>query len=264
MKLEKYPLLQQGIYVDRITSIDRIQGLIQRLHPVKTQFPLIRLGSDHDGGYLVPDDLGKISTCFSPGVDVNASFEKDLLDIKKISSHLADYSVDGPPKGFIAKSFTKKYLGAFNSEQHITLDQWVDSQEPSSLDDFILQMDIEGGEYTTLLGASEKTINKFRIIIVEIHAIESWAQTSFFSIAEGFFMKLLKNFHVVHNHPNNCCGIVNIGGILLPRVFELTLLRKDRATAQGFCDSFPHPEDRPNLTDRPDLLLPTNWYAPMA
>jgi FkbM family methyltransferase len=121
-------------------------------------------------------------------------------------------------------------------------------------------MDIEGGEYTTILRASDETLNKFRIIIIEIHDIEAWAQRNFFTIVEVFFQKLLLNFHVVHNHPNNCCGIVNIGGFLAPRVFELTLLRKDRASSDGFCNVFPHPLDKPNLIDIENLTLPANWF----
>ena len=47
------------------------------------QTNLIRVGSKNDGGYLVPDDLKNINACFSPGVDLNVSFETDLA-LKKI------------------------------------------------------------------------------------------------------------------------------------------------------------------------------------
>ena len=229
--------------------------------PVKTKFPLIRIGSENDGGYLIPDDLFSISACFSPGVDVNASFEKELLISKNINSHLADFSVNGPPDGFAPLSFTKKYLGAFDDGIYMTLDKWVlDKAALNDCEDLILQMDIEGGEYASILSASDEILKKFRIIVIEIHWIEAWGQNNFFNIVDIFFHKLLKNFNVVHSHPNNCCGIVNLGGFNAPRVFELTLLRKDRAAVDGFSGSIPHSLDSPNLKDRKDISLPKNWF----
>ena len=44
------------------------------------------------GGYLVPDDLKNINACFSPGVDLDVSFETDLA-LKKIPSYLLDCSI---------------------------------------------------------------------------------------------------------------------------------------------------------------------------
>jgi hypothetical protein len=44
-----------------------------------TDVPLIRLGADGDGGYLVPDDLEDVAACFSPGVDDRASFESAMI-----------------------------------------------------------------------------------------------------------------------------------------------------------------------------------------
>lgn len=261
MRLDKYDLLSKGIYVDHITPVHNLTNLVNSLWPVKTKIPLIRVGSNNDGGYLIPDDLVGITTCFSPGVDINASFEQDLLIRYHIKSHLADYSVNGPPPGFMPKSFTKKYLGALDDETFVTLDKWVlDKTSLDPTEDLLLQMDIEGGEYATLLRASEETLKKFRIIVIEIHNIEAWGQINFFNLVNTFFHKLLRNFNVVHNHPNNCCGIVNIGGFLAPRVFELTLLRKDRASSDGFIKIFPHILDRPNLNGKEDLILPKNWF----
>jgi len=97
-------LYQNGVYVENATSAERLQQLAHAIRPVQTHFPLISIGNAHDGGYLIPDDLSGISACFSPGVEVNSSFELDLLQKTGIGSHLADYSVDGPPANFKPKS----------------------------------------------------------------------------------------------------------------------------------------------------------------
>ena len=143
----------------------------------------------------------------------------------------------------------------------MTLDTWIEHTPGLEKDgDLLLQMDIEGAEYSSLLSLSPKNLKRFRILIIEFHNIESWGDPAFFKIVTATFKKLLTYFMVVHNHPNNCCGLVNLGGVLAPRVFELTLIRRDRSGSLGRCESFPHELDRPNLLERPDLVLPANWF----
>ena len=254
-------MLAQGIYVENATPSEFLYRLSRRLYPIKTQFNLIRIGGHNDGGYLLPDDLDDIVACFSPGVADNASFEQDLFLKTGIESHLTDYSVDGPPTGFIPKTFLKKYLATTNGDTTITLDAWVKTMEGDSDEsDCILQMDIEGAEYSVLLGCSIETLRKFRVIVLEVHSIHAWGQRNFFNIVESVFEKLLQYFCVVHNHPNNNDGLINLGGFIAPRTFELTLLRRDRVQANGYCDEFPHSLDKANVLSSDDLKLPENWF----
>jgi hypothetical protein len=239
--------------------IDQIKELVKELHPVKTKYDLIRIGGDNDGGYLLPNDLSGVSTCFSPGVDVTASFEKDLLS-RGIRSHLADGSVDGAPDNIEVASFTKKYLDGVNTDDYMTLEFWVKREAPLT-GDLILQMDIEGNEYTTILATPIDILRRFRIIAIEIHDVHHWFNNPIaWGVAQTFFTKLLQDFHVVHNHPNNNFPFIDVDGFLMPTVFELSLLRKDRAAPKGFCDQFPHPLDQPNVTDKDDRPLPEGWY----
>jgi hypothetical protein len=237
---------------------EEIQKLIDSLRPVKTKFDLIRVGGDNDGGYLLPNDLSGISLCFSPGVDVTASFEKDLL-ARGIKSHLADASVDGAPDGLEVASFTKKYLGGCNNDTYMTLTSWMHERR-AFMGDYILQMDIEGGEYTTLLCTPPDVLRKFRIIAVEVHNVQTWFNELAWPVVTTFFGKLLEDFYVVHNHPNNNCPFIVVDDIIMPTVFELTLLRKDRAEPIGYCMEFPHPLDQPNVLDKPNYSLPEGWY----
>ena len=239
--------------------IEQLKTLIKALRPVKTKYNLIRVGGKNDGGYLLPDDLSGVSTCFSPGVDVTASFEKDLA-CRGILSHLADASVDGAPDNFRILSFEKKYLGVVNDGDYITLEHWV-RNKASGLGDLILQMDIEGGEYQTIIATPMDILRRFRIIAIEVHYAQDWFNNQIsWSVAQTFFTKLLQDFHVVHLHPNNNCPFIQVDDLLMPTVFEITLLRKDRATPEGFCDTFPHPLDQPNVLDKPDRPLPEGWY----
>jgi len=247
--------------VELAVSADRLVNLISKLKPVKTQTELMRVGSTQDGGYLVPDDVGGIIACFSPGVEHTSTFELDLLESFGINSHLADYSVDGPPAYFNPLSFTKKFLGAINNDVYMTMDSWVKSTpEYESIGDFLLQMDIEFGEYSTLLATSDEILKRFRIIVIEVHHIDKWGHPSFFNIAESFFDKLLQHFHVVHAHPNNYGTVININGVELPQTIEFTLLAKDRCNISGFVDTFPDELDSPCCPDKNELVLPDIWY----
>ena len=242
--------------------IDQLKELVKALRPVKTDFQLIRIGGANDGGYLIPNDLDGIAACFSPGVADTASFEIDLCK-RGIGSHLADASVDGAPKGFTPLSFTKKYLDGYNDETNMTLKTWMNEKGLSNMNgaNFILQMDIEGGEYATIIATPKEVLQQFRIICVEIHDIDAWFNPIAWNTVATFFAKLTEDFHVVHNHPNNNCGTVDANGFILPRVFELTLLRKDRSKALGLVEDLPHPLDAPNVTDKPALELPKEWYG---
>ena len=174
MNLNIIELLKNGIYAEAVVDKKIFLEFLERLYPVKIEMDLIRIGGENDGGYLLPNDLENISVCFSPGVADNASFELDLFNKTGIESHLADYSVTGPPDGYHPKSFIKKYLGPVNDETYITLDSWIKSKEVENKSDFILQMDIEGGEYLTLLTTNIENLKKFRIIVLEVHNVYAW------------------------------------------------------------------------------------------
>ena len=237
----------------------QLKSLIKAIRPVHTKYPLVRVGGQNDGGYLIPDDLEGIKTCFSPGVDVIANFEKDLA-CRGIYSHLADASVDGAPEQFKILSFEKKFIGPFTAGDYISLDDWVKEKDDGQ-DDLILQMDIEGAEYQTIISASQETLKRFRIIVVEVHNAQNWFTPMSWDTVQTFMNKLLSNFHVVHLHPNNNCPFIQYDDIFFPSVFEMTLLRKDRAEPDGYCKTFPHPLDQPNVLNKPDRPLPISMYG---
>lgn len=249
--------LNAGVAVAKQPEVSAVRQLIEQLRPVTTDKSLIRLGADEDGGYLVPDDLDGIVACFSPGVDVWAPFESDMI-ARGIPCFMADASVDGPP--IEGAHFIKKFLGVVNDETTIRLDDWVAENAPSA-GDLLLQMDIEGAEWPVLLNASTEVLSRFRIIVIELHDLERLMDKHALQIVQAVFARLCQDFHVVHNHPNNYGKSVRKGNLVIPRVLEMTLLRKDRAEATGFASTFPHPLDRTNAPDQPDVALPAAWYG---
>lgn len=237
-----------------MNSVDLL-FLAKKFAPMKTQHELIRLGPFFDGGYLVPNDLAGISACFSPGVAGSAYFESDLLRIFGIPSHLADLSVDGPPHGFPAASFMKKYIGGENNDEFMTMEKWVNEKAPAN-GDLLLQMDIEGAEYDSLLATPDEILKRFRVIVVEIHFLDRWIQDNYYEEALSLITKLEQNFVVVHNHPNNWGKTTTLDGVEYPCTIEVTFLRKDRCVVDGPSFQIPHRLDLPCGPQIPDFVLP--------
>lgn len=236
-----------------------IQSLLESLYPRATNKKLIRLGPGGDGGYLVPDDVQNIEACFSPGVGQLSGFEKQCAALG-MKVYMADKSVDHPGEEDNRFFFIKKFIGPESNDEFITMDEWVRSSIGDSRSDLLLQMDIEGHEYDSILSMSDDLLSRFRVIIIEFHGLYYFWDPEFLERAKKTFSKLLRQHSCVHIHPNNCCGIFRFGGVDIPRAGEFTFLRNDRFSSSQFATEFPNHLDEDN-SDHPHIALPECWYA---
>jgi hypothetical protein len=251
---------KKGIILINATDKKKVTDFIKDLYPLEIQAELIRLGPKADGGYLVPDDLDGIEACFSPGVDTISEFEVDCLKYG-MKIFMADKSIDKPNLNISADKydFLKKFVGCTNNEEFITMDDWVNSKCQSQTSDLLLQMDIEGGEYYSLINMSDSVMNRFRIMVIEFHYLHNLWNPDYFFLNKTVFDKILQTHICVHIHPNNCCGIDSQFGVEIPRVAEFTFIRKDRIKNKKFANCFPHKLDYDN-TENESISLPKNWY----
>lgn len=236
--------------------------LMKTLYPQPTQFGLIRLGGEGDGGYVLPDDLEGIEYCFSPGVADSSTFEEALAE-KGITSFLADFSVDAAPISNSHISFDKLYVGPNEDEQKIIrLEDWILSKNLSESAEFILQMDIEGDELGVILDTPKDVWRRFRIVILEIHFLVELAGSAIgFRMLDQCLSRLLSEFYVAHAHVNNVGGLVSLGRNNVPELLELSLIRKDRVNPElGLIPTLlPHPLDQPNRHGVRTLSIPKSW-----
>lgn len=248
----------RGYTLARRAADADVRELIRTLRPRRAIAPLIRVGGNGDGGYLIPDDLAGIEYCFSPGVNRTADFENALAD-RNIRSFLADYSVERPPLLRPEFVFDRKFIGARNDDTYMTLGAWKDKYLPGYIGDMLLQMDIEGSEYEVILNAPSELLGSFRIIVLELHSLERLFDPFAFRIMQGCFEKLLSDFYVVHAHPNNCSGVTAYNGIEIPSVIEFTLYNRRRGAPGPLREDFPHALDVDNCKQRPTVTLPRCW-----
>jgi hypothetical protein len=251
--------LTSGKSITDSTDEEDLERFIKKLRPKPVGKKLIRIGGKGDGGYLLPDDLSGISSCFSPGVDITSTFEEELAETYGINSFMVDFSVDKPLIENKLFHFDKKFLGNKNDEKFIRLEDWVKNSMRDNYD-LLLQMDIEGAEYEVIIDTPREVFKKFRILVIEFHFLDIIFNKNAFKMVEAVFDKLSNDFTVAHIHPNNSRPIINKKLIDIPELLEFTFLRNDRVMYSDEKLKFPHALDEQCAPHRPPRHLPKCWW----
>lgn len=237
----------------------QVRALIRSLAPVATKAELVRIGGELDGGYLVPNDLEGIEVAVSPGVATEVSFDLAMAEMG-LDVLMADGSVAGPPVQNRRFQFHPKFIDVFDDDRNMRLDSLCNLIALKPGRDRILQMDIEGAEYRSLLDLSDEALRSFRIMVIEFHHLDQMFSHFQFRMIRATFQKLHRHHHVVHIHPNNNVKIRQRKDLQIPSVMEFTFYRKDRAEiVRDRKLTFPHPLDRDNTKRKPSMTLPVCW-----
>lgn len=237
-----------------------IESLLDLFAPHECPQGLIRIGSDHDGGYLVPDDLDNIVALYSPGVSFELEFDKQIAR-RGISCFLADGTIDAPDNLLENMHFEAMMIGAGPPDRFMSLESWVARTVPSA-GDLMLQMDIEGAEFDVLLATPRSLLNRFRIIVLELHALDRYLFDDGKKQLEALMDHLLTSHVICHIHPNTVSPPVCVLGRKVPPLVELTLFRKDRfGDMHGSPAVYPHPLDAPNDPRLPLSDYPSFWKS---
>lgn len=240
-----------------LTSLNLIESALSLLRPAPINLDMIRIGPDADGGYIVPNDLGGITALFSPGVSDEIRFDREIA-AQGINVFLADASVDEPPNLPKNVKFRSAFIGPNDGPKFISMSTWMAECAEGSRD-LMLQMDIEGAEYDVLKDLDSSEIERFRIILLEIHDLQKvmdpeWASAFIFT-----FSKLNKTHILCHVHPNNSSSYFNVGNRIVPQVVELSYIRRDRALELEGLASLPHPLDQKNAPKLMDIPASEFW-----
>jgi hypothetical protein len=233
-------------------------GLIKKLRVSDPGVPLVRLGSPNDGGYVIPDLLPDFEYAFSAGVADNSDFEYDLAE-SGIPVNMIDFSVQMPARTHELFQFSKVALAPITQgSSFISLEDWV-SSSGVSFSNMLLKMDIEGAEWRVLYETPDETLARFEVVIVEFHWFESVKDLWAFGVIESVLTRLLKFFDLIHVHGNNHARNLEIFGVLLPEVAELTFLRKKTGIASAGAPPKTPGLDKPNNRHAPEIKLDGFW-----
>lgn len=238
-------------------TAEAIARFFEGIAVVDVGIPLIRIGAEFDGGYLVPDDLAGINRCFSPGVADMIAFDLELAS-RGIQVHAIDGSVSALPHEHPLIDFEPLFLGAESNPGWTNLTDWVDRRSVVA-EDLMLELDIEGHEWALLLDTPDEVLGRFRIMVVEFHGLHNVAFAPGLAAIQTVFKKVLRQFNLVHLHANNNIYPVEVHGRQIPSVVEATFLRRDRGRSPRARARLAHELDRPNQPDLFDHPLDPAW-----
>ncbi|MGB0910108.1 MAG: hypothetical protein ACPGYT_07070 [Nitrospirales bacterium] len=241
-------------------------------------FDLIRLGSKHDGGYLVETkSISEAKTLLSFGIHDNWLFEKQLLKMNEIPLHAFDcelglklllrnivlsfgecfFNFKKPIQAFSRFGETignaldyKKFFK--DNRMFSNLMIGYDGSNSKSLSTILsdnaleypifLKCDIEGWEYR-ILDEMVSHSDKFCALTIEFHDVD-------------LHLERIKNFiekfslEVVHIHPNNYGGVDDKD---TPIAIEMTFARSPQKISST--PSLPHQKDAPCDPDHTEIDL---------
>lgn len=247
-----------GFEFRRITPPSQFLDLLRSLWPFESRFELIRVGEGFDGVYLIPDCLDGNEILLSPGVGSSTSFELNLHERFGIPSILIDPTINPPTRSQLPPEsvFISKYLGVEDDDKTISLDQIY--KDFGKQKDLILQVDIEGMEYLSLLCASSELFNKTKILVVEFHNLNYWSNLLYYqSVVKPLFDKLNNSFFPVHLKANSVSGTFRIFGYEVPKVIEMTFISNSLASKGSLVKKLPHPLDVANVEGGSLLNFPS-------
>jgi glycosyltransferase involved in cell wall biosynthesis len=218
------------------------------------KFRKIRVGVGGDGGYVMLDDFAGISTALSLGVGADVSWDAAIAD-RRIRVLQFDDSLDRAPVPHSGCAFRRAKIGpvAAADRSETTIEAILAELAPSG--DLLLKMDIDGDEWGVLDTLDQASIGRFRQIVCEFHDLDRFGDPKWRLRARGAVERLYRTHCVLHVHGNNNVPQALVGSRLVPKVIEITFVRRDAYEISASTEIFPTELDRPNDPAAPDLFL---------
>jgi len=190
------------------------------LTPKDIKHKKVRLGPNHDGGYVIPEILlERCSALYTYGVGDNIGFEVDFLGKYSKPIWMYDHTINWivPPQF----GYKKEGLG-FGENLGDYLDHYI---ENNTQGEAFLKLDIEGGEYPFFLNCNMKRLKEITNgICMEVHFLDEPERRQDFI---NIMRKIIKYYDLIHIHANNWGGSFIYDDRLLYQTLELTFIRKD-------------------------------------
>jgi hypothetical protein len=220
----------------------------------------LRVGNHRqDGGYVMADDFVGIRAALSLGIGRDISWDTEMTK-RGIEVYQFDHTVAEPleveanprlhfyPAGIAAVSNSVIPMRS--------LEDVLAGEMAAHHGDLILKIDIDGYEWEVFGSISDAVMVRFRQICIEIH--HPLARPSQPVLRERN-LSILKRIHdkfaPVHLHANNAGPIRHYAGLRVPKLLEITYIRRDGQQFRKSDESFPGEFDMPNVPDWPEIPI---------
>lgn len=241
----------------------RILHLASLLEPWRARgVGKVRVGDEHDGGYVMLDDSQGLAGAISIGIGNDDAWDR-AMQARGLRVAQYDHTITAPPRQAEGLAWQPLGIGAADVNNLRTLGSLIALAGLPEQGDLVAKIDVEAAEWKALAAGPEAApLDRFRQIVVELHWFERVTDTAWSEAAEAALRHLARNHAVVHVHANNWGGMALIGGIPFPRVVEVTWARRDAYALERETGFFPTPLDAPCDPSRPDLFLGTFRFPP--
>jgi hypothetical protein len=228
---------------DKLIMIkDRIFDSLQVMNV--SDKPLVRVGSEFDGGYVIVDNLDDVEIVISIGIGNNLDKEKYFL-----SKGLTVYAFDGTIGTSTKINHANFYFYPINigsKKDFWTLSHIFENiiNTENLTGKILLFIDTEGAEYDILDSIDHKYFGFIDQLIVEFHDLisDSLEAGAFAQITNS----LLKDFMVTHVHGNNFGAYLPISNEeVIPDVIEISFINKRLYTFVAGHNCAPKTIDKP-------------------
>jgi len=214
-----------GLSVDKVTSESDISSVLDLLNVQNLDIAPIRVGSEKDGGYVIPDILADIDVCLSFGISDNCDLELQLTDLG-IKVFAIDGSISELPTFNQLIEFTPKYVGRSEDKRFIDANQWI-ADAVRDYESVMFSMDIEEYEWEIILEIDDYLLNKVDLFVIELHGLHQLCHRSFLQKVRAALLKLSEKFVVTNVNVNNTSPMVNFKGVrTFGSVVEVTYTSK--------------------------------------
>jgi hypothetical protein len=246
----------EGFVYDDSDGVQRtVLAILKRLEPMRAaEHKKLRIGKQCDGGYVMLDDFEGITAAYSIGICDEVSWDLTMAE-RGIDVFQYDHTIDALPLEHARFHWAKKGLGASVTDELETLPRLIEMNGHRGRSDLLLKCDIEGCEWEVLAALPPDCLRQFRQIVLEIHYLERLTDPDFAMLVERAVAVLTADHRVIHVHANNHRPYSIVGGVPLPSVLEMTLVRAHDVRLETTDEVFPSPLDTPCYRGRADFSL---------
>lgn len=229
-------------------------GKIRNLCRVKKakECGMIRIGAEHDGGYVMLDDFSDKNVAYSIGIASETSWDLAMAR-KGFQVYCFDHTIQSLPEEHENLHFIRLGLGGMTrmGEDLHTLGTMLDLNNHTRKNKMILKIDIEGAEWDFLQEVSSEMLNQFSQITMELHHL---SDPDYYEKIISGLKKINETHQAVWIHGNCIGGIWKYASVCMPELLEVTFANKEEYTFLPTDYQCPTELDYPNI-GKTDICL---------
>ena len=243
-------------YTDTTDQRDRILPILRLLRPYAVAGATkVRLGRDHDGGYVMIDDFTNVAAAYSFGIKDDVSWDLQVAE-RGIDVFQYDHTIDRLPAAHPRFHWSRRGVCGDDEENGLlsSLSTLIHSNGHEAAE-LILKMDVEGAEWSVFSTIAPAVLDRFQQIVCEFHGLQHVGQDDFYKRMLISCRTLALTHRVVHVHANNNTAYAIVGGVPIPACIEVTFIRMRGRHLEPSVETFPTPLDQPCWPGRADYNL---------